>query len=125
MAGLKRLSPRELRRAQERMLKNLGLDVEEMGSAEEAVIKFPGKTLTIRGSSVFVLKTGGEKVVQLVGGEVVEEKAVEEASAYTPVEEDVLLVASQAGVSEEEARQALVEAGGDLAKAILSLRSRQ
>jgi NACalpha-BTF3-like transcription factor len=97
MAGLKRLSPRELRRAQERMLKNLGLDVEEMGGAEEAVIKFPGKTLTIRGPSVFVLKTGGEKVVQLVGGEVVEEKAVEEAPAYTPVEEDVLLVASQAG----------------------------
>ncbi len=125
MAGLKRLSPRELRRAQDRMLKNLGLDVEEMGSAEEAVIKFTGKTLTIRGPSVFVLKTGGEKVVQLVGGEVVEEKAVEEASAYTPVEEDVLLVASQAGVSEEEARQALVEAGGDLAKAILSLRSRR
>jgi nascent polypeptide-associated complex subunit alpha len=72
-----------------------------------------------------VLKTGGEKVVQLVGGEVVEEKAVEEVPAYTPVEEDVLIVASQAGVSEEEARQALVEAGGDLAKAILSLRSRR
>jgi nascent polypeptide-associated complex subunit alpha len=125
MAGLKRLSPRELRRAQERMLKNLGLDVEEMGCAEEAVIKFPGKTLTIRGPSVFVLKTGGEKVVQLVGGEVVEEKAVDEVPAYTPVEEDVLLVASQAGVSEEEARQALVEAGGDLAKAILYLRSRR
>jgi len=35
----------------------------------------------------------------------------------------VALVAAQAGVSEEEARRALIEAGGDLAKAILSLRS--
>ena len=122
---MKRLSPRELRRAQERMLKNLGLDVEEMGQAEEATIKFQDRTLTIKGPSVFVLKTGGERVVQLVGGEVVEAKAGEEVTAYTPIDEDVLLVASQAGVSEEEARQALVEAGGDLAKAILSLRSRR
>jgi len=122
---LKRLSPRELRRAQERMLKNLGLDVEEMGQADEATIKFHDRTLTIKGPSVFVLKTGGERVVQLVGGEVVEAKAGEEVTAYTPIDEDVLLVASQAGVSEEEARQALVEAGGDLAKAILSLRSRR
>ncbi|RLE50960.1 MAG: hypothetical protein DRJ21_01085, partial [Candidatus Methanomethylicota archaeon] len=38
-------------------------------------------------------------------------------------EEDIQLVAAQAGVSLEEARKALIEAEGDLAKAILSLTS--
>ncbi|MEM4352096.1 MAG: nascent polypeptide-associated complex protein [Candidatus Caldarchaeum sp.] len=121
---MKRLSPREVRRAQERLLKNMGLAVEELGVAEEVVVKLPNKTMTIKGPSVYTLKTGGETVIQVVGGELAEAEAVEK-QAYTPSEEDVMLVASQTGVSDEEARKALVEAGGDLAKAILGLRSRR
>ncbi|MEM2871561.1 MAG: nascent polypeptide-associated complex protein [Candidatus Caldarchaeum sp.] len=121
---MKRLSPREVRRAQERLLKNMGLAVEELGVAEEVVVKLPNRTVTIKGPSVYTLKTGGETVIQVVGGEFTEAEAVEK-HAYTPSEEDVMLVASQTGVSDEEARKALVEAEGDLAKAILGLRSRR
>ncbi|MEM2237486.1 MAG: nascent polypeptide-associated complex protein [Candidatus Caldarchaeum sp.] len=121
---MKRLSPRELRRAQERLLKNLGLDVEELGTAEEVVIKLASRQITIRNPLVYSMKTGAEHVIQVVGGEMQEAKA-EAKQVYTPTEEDVTLVVSQTGASEEDARAALAEAEGDLAKAILTLRSRR
>jgi len=40
-------------------------------------------------------------------------------------EEDVKLVAEQAGVSLEEAQRALEETGGDLAQAIILLQARK
>jgi NACalpha-BTF3-like transcription factor len=40
-----------------------------------------------------------------------------------PIESDVQLVAQQTGKPLEEARKALAEAGGDLAKAILTLKA--
>ncbi|MCP4763001.1 MAG: hypothetical protein GY870_14580 [archaeon] len=39
-------------------------------------------------------------------------------------EQDIILVATQAGVSESEAKTALEEADGDLARAILNLKTR-
>ncbi|MDW8084266.1 MAG: nascent polypeptide-associated complex protein [Candidatus Caldarchaeum sp.] len=122
---MKRLSPREMRRAQERMLKSLGLDIEEVGQAEEVVIKLSDRTIVLKGPNVLAVKTGGEKIFQLVGGELSEETKPETMHAYVPSEEDISLVMAQAGVSEEDAKNALYQSGGDLAKAILMLRSRR
>ncbi|MEM1945707.1 MAG: nascent polypeptide-associated complex protein [Candidatus Caldarchaeum sp.] len=123
---MKRLSPRELRRMQERLLKNLGLDVEELGTAEQVVIKLASRQIVIQNPSVYSMKAGGEHVIQIVGGELQEAEAEAEARpAYTPSEEDVTLVVSQTGASEEDARNALAEAEGDLARAILTLRARR
>lgn len=114
-----------MRRAQERMLKSLGLDIEEIGQAEEVVIKLENRIITIKGPSVLLVKTGGEKVFQLVGGELLEQAKVEQPPSYVPSEDDVMLVVAQTGVSEEEARGALMQTSGDLAKAILMLRSKR
>lgn len=126
---MKKLSPRQLRRMQARMLGSLGLDLKELGAAEEVVLRFQDKELVIRGPSVMAMKIEDETIYQIIGGEVEERApaAVEEAAEprYTPSEEDVMLVAAQAGVSEEEARWALTETSGDLAKAILLLKSRK
>ena len=122
---MRRLSPRQLRRMQARMLGNLGLDLRELGTAEEVVIRLPDKELVVKGAKVLGMKVEGEMIYQILGGEVEERtpgEAVEEA-VYEPSQEDVLLVAAQAGVGEEEARRALVEVQGDLAKAILLLKS--
>ena len=107
------------------MLGNLGLDLRELGTAEEVVIRLPDKELVVKGAKVLGMKVEGEMIYQILGGEVEERtpgEAVEEA-VYEPSQEDVLLVAAQAGVGEEEARRALVEVQGDLAKAILLLKS--
>ncbi|RLG04389.1 MAG: hypothetical protein DRN61_03130 [Thaumarchaeota archaeon] len=121
---MRRLSPRQLRRLQARMLGNLGLDLKELGKADQVIIRFPDKEIILEGPNVLEMKVENESIYQIVGGERVEGEIMEEAK-YEPSEEDVALVAAQAGVSEEEARNALIEAGGDLAKAILILKSRK
>jgi len=123
---LRKLSPRQLRRMQARMLGGLGLNLEELGVAEEVVIRLPDKELVVKGPNVLGMRVEGETIYQVIGGEVEERapgQAPEVEEAYEPSQEDVMLVASQAGVGEDEARRALVEVGGDLAKAILLLKS--
>jgi nascent polypeptide-associated complex subunit alpha len=70
---------------------------------------------------VAILQVQGQKIFQVAGGKV-SEKAPERKVPTVP-EEDVRLVADQTGKSIEEARKALEESGGDLAKAILLLQS--
>ena len=75
-------------------------------------------------AAVAVLDLKGQKVFQVTGGKITEKTfAVEEEKLMIP-EEDMRLVADQTGKSLEEARQALAESGGDLAKAILLLQTR-
>jgi len=123
---MKKLSPRQLRRMQARMLSNLGLDLKELGAAEEAVLRFHDKEIVVKNPNVVAMRVEGETIYQIIGGEVEEREPGEEIEeAYKPSREDILLVASQAGVSEEDAERALIETEGDLAKAILLLKSRR
>ena len=62
----------------------------------------------------------GQKIFQVTGGKVTEKVA--ERKLRIP-EEDVRLVADQTRKSSEDARRALEECEGDLAKAILLLQS--
>ncbi|MEM2910333.1 MAG: nascent polypeptide-associated complex protein [Nitrososphaerota archaeon] len=124
---MKKISSRELRRMQSKLLGSLGLDVTEQNVAKEVLIRLPDKDVVIKDPTVVVLQVGGEKVYQIIGGEVSEQKAVVSETkppAYEPSPEDIAVVALQAGVSEEEAKKALLEVGGDLAKAILLLKSK-
>jgi nascent polypeptide-associated complex subunit alpha len=111
---------------QERLLSSAGIEVSELGEAD-VTIDFGDRKITLRRAKVVQVEGPIGRMSQLWGGEEVSGEAVTTAQgAQKEVEvseEDVALVAAQAGVSEEEARRALIEAGGDLAKAILSLRS--
>jgi nascent polypeptide-associated complex subunit alpha len=125
---LRRVSPRALRRMQERLLSSAGIEVNELGEAD-VTIDFGDRKITLRRDQDLPRHRGPiGKMYQIVGGEEVSGEAVPSAPGAEQgieiSEEDVALVAAQAGVSEEEARRALIEAGGDLARAILSLRSR-
>lgn len=124
---MKKLSSRELRRMQSKLLGSLGLNVTEQTVAKEVLIRLPDKDVIIKDPTVVVLQVGNEKVYQIMGGEVSEQKSMiseEKAPAYEPAPEDIAIVALQAGVSEDEAKRALIEVGGDLAKAILLLKSK-
>ncbi len=124
---MRKLSPRQLRRMQSRLLGSLGLDLKELGQAEEVVVRFGDRELVISGPNIVEMSIEGERILQVIGGEVEERVPGEagEEEAYEPSQDDILLVASQAGVSEEEAAQALRDTGGDLAKAIMLLKSRR
>ena len=108
---------------QARMLSSLGLDLKELGTAEEVVIRFHDREIILRNPSVVMLNVERERIFQIVGGEEEEREVKTETPPYEPSQDDVMLVMAQTGVSEEEARQALVETNGDLAKAILMLRT--
>lgn len=104
-----------------RLLKRMGLELQELDGVEEVVIRMREKELVIKGSVVSEIKGKGVRSFQVMGGEIEERAREVEVKKYT--EEDILLVAQQAGVSKERAKAALNEADGDLARAILMLTS--
>jgi len=113
----RRMSPREAKR----MMQRMGLSMDAIPEVEQVIIKTGSKEITIEEPEVAILDMQGQKIFQVTGGKITE-KAAERKS--TIPEEDVRLVADQTGKSPEEARKALEECGGDLAKAILLLQSK-
>lgn len=119
-----RVNPRQMRQA----MKRLGIEQEELEGVEEVVIRTSTKEYVIRDANVTAMTAQGQKIWTVVGEPIVRErsdaKKPEGGNAPTIPEEDVQLVAEKAGVSEEEARKALEEAGGEPAEAIIRLMSR-
>jgi len=114
------LNPRDLKK----MLKRMGISMEEI-DAEEIIIKLPqGKRLIIESpNSVALMKAKGQpNMIYIIGGSMKEETGEVKEETPTFTEDDVKLVAEQAGVSLEEARKALEETNGDIAEAILRLK---
>ena len=113
------LNPRDL----QRMLKRMGITVEEVRASRVVVELEEGGRLVVEDPSVMLVKARGQPPLLQVMGRIREEREekAEEAGGVEISEEDVRLVAEQAGVSLEEARRALEETGGDIAAAILKL----
>jgi nascent polypeptide-associated complex subunit alpha len=111
------MSPRDLRRA----MKQFGIKLEELKVSKVVLELEEGGKLVVESPQVMLMRAKGQPPMLYVIGEPVEVKAEEAPSTIEISEEDVKLVAEQAGVSLEEARKALEEAGGDIAEAILKL----
>lgn len=109
------------------MLSSLGLSMEELGHAKRVTIELESKTIKINGPTVVAINSQAGRIYQIVGGEEAEavEREVEEKAAYEPSPEDIALVAAQAGVQPEVAREALIESEGDLARAIINLKTKR
>jgi nascent polypeptide-associated complex subunit alpha len=99
----------------------MGMSMDAMPDVEQVIIKTSSKEITIEEPEVAILEVQGQKIYQVTGGKI-SEKATELKPTFP--EEDVRLVADQTGKSLAEARKALEECGGDLAKAILLLQSK-
>lgn len=115
-------NPREMRR----MMSRMGLSMDEMSDAERVDIVLADKVLEIKNPAITVMKMEGQTVYQIVGEPTERPKgaapAAEPAEEVVIPDEDVQLVAAQAGVSLEAARKALHATKGDLAQAILFLK---
>ncbi len=116
-----RMDPRQLKR----MMKQLGVEAEELKDVREVIIRTGEKEYVIPGASVTEMTVQGQKTFQVVGQATVREasEAAEEVPGLSIPEEDVELVAEKAGVSLEEARKALEECDGEPAEAIIRLMS--
>jgi nascent polypeptide-associated complex subunit alpha len=116
----RRVSPREAKR----MMQRMGLSMGEMPDVQEVIFKTSKKEIVVENPQVAILDIQGQKIFQ-VSGEKITERAVEKEEAEITIpEEDVRLVADQTGKSMEEAKKALEETDGDLAKAILLLQTK-
>jgi nascent polypeptide-associated complex subunit alpha len=106
------------------MMQKMGMKVDEVANVSRVIIKTASKDIVIEEPNVTMVTVQGQAMYQIAGGQVTEEVPAPQAPTTTavPSEADVQLVAQQTGKSMDESRNALVEAGGDLAKAILSLK---
>jgi nascent polypeptide-associated complex subunit alpha len=104
-------------------MSQMGMQVEEIRDTRQVIIKTSNKEIVIDNPEVSVTHMQGQDVYQIMGGIVTEravQENVEKQSLVIP-EEDVHLVAQQAGIDVETARKALEATEGDLAQAILNL----
>lgn len=118
-----KINPKEMKKMMKRM--GIDIDIEELNDAERVIIeRSSGIRLLIDNPQVTIMKMKGQTIIQVVG-EIKEEVQEKEEEQVEIKQEDVELVALEAGVSLEEARQALLLTKGDLAQAILLLQSKR
>jgi nascent polypeptide-associated complex subunit alpha len=106
-------------REMRRMLDKMGLEMKEMDSVEEVIIKTDTKELYLIKPQVVEMKGKDNTIFQVVASDVEERK--KEIPSFK--EEDVILVMQQANVTKEKAIQSLIDSKGDIAQAILGLTS--
>ncbi len=112
------LNPKDL----QRILRRMGITVEEVRAGRVVVELEGGGRLVVDEPTVMVVRARGQPPMLQVMGQIREERREEAAGEVVEIsEDDVRLVAEQAGVSLDEARRALEETGGDIAAAILKL----
>ena len=118
------MNPRE----QRRMMQRMGMNMDSVADVQQVIIRTADKDIVIDEPEVAILQVQGQKMYQVIGGQVSEQAPSAGGALLAPSkpsfsEEDVQLVADQTGKSLEQAKEALQECGGDLAKAILLLQS--
>ncbi|ELY77699.1 nascent polypeptide-associated complex protein [Natrinema gari] len=118
------LNPRKM----EQMMEQMGIDVEDI-DAEEVIIRTDEHDLVFDDAEVTKMDARGQETYQVIGspakvesGSADDSGGTDDADAGSSIpDDDIDLVATRAGVSEDEARAALEDNGGDLAAAIESL----
>ena len=97
------------------MMKQMGIDINEVENVEEVIIRTSEKDIVFKDAEVTIMDARGMKTYQVVGTphEVPREVKIPE--------DDVKLVMEQTKSSDNDARAALLETKGDIAAAILKL----
>ncbi len=107
-----------------RMMAQMGIKSTEMSDVKTVILKGATKDYMITEAQVSMIEAQGQKTFQIMGNFKEVAKSADEAKAEaapTYNEEDVKLVMEQASVSREKALEALKNADGEPAKAIMDL----
>ncbi len=111
-------------KALEKLLKKAGLKMYQLEGVERVIIEGEDERIILIEPAVIEVEAPGQpKAYQIFGPKEVvkEKKEKKEENALQISEDDVKMVVEQTGCSEEKARKALEETGGDIAEAILKL----
>ncbi len=125
------LNPRKMKQ----MMKQMGIDVEEIDAAEVVIRTTDGDELVFSNADVTKMDARGQETYQVIGdpevrgadgsagedaGELAAGDDDDDGESGIP-DSDVELVAQRTGAGEDEAREALEAENGDLAAAISRL----
>ncbi|MRR37891.1 nascent polypeptide-associated complex protein [bacterium] len=123
LGGRGGMSPRKMKG----MLKNMGINIDELENVIEVVIRLADREIVISNASVAIMDAHGQRSYQISGDaserSLSADAALPAAAPEIP-DSDVELVSAQTGASPDQAKAALLEAGGDLAAAILKLKDK-
>ncbi len=122
------MNPRKM----EQMMKQMGIDLEELDAEEVVITLTDGTQLVFDDADVTKMDARGQATYQIVGEPSEREGSSSGTAAETEAEpeteddggipeDDIKLVSQRTGASKEEARDALEAADGDLATAIDAL----
>lgn len=99
-------------------MERMGLSMNQISEVVEATIVTKDKIIRLKNPQVFEIAAKGSRIFQITSTD------IEETSVSAKIkEEDIELVMAQTGVDRETAKMALDEAGGDIALAIMRLKS--
>lgn len=116
-----KINPKQLKQM-ERTMKKMGMNMKELKGVEEVVIVLEDKELVIKDAEVSIMNAMGQETYQVSGKAEERIKGSDVDAESTEIsQDDIDLVASQTGKSKKEAEEALKEANGDLAEAIMRL----
>jgi nascent polypeptide-associated complex subunit alpha len=101
-------------------MQRMGMQVTQVEDVTRVVIESASKKIIIDEPEVAIVTVQGQKVYQVGGG-----RSREEGMSAPTSQDDAKLVAAQAGVSVEEAANALKQSNGDLAQAIILLKQKK
>ena len=96
-----------------KMMKQMGIKTDDLDASKVTIELKDGGRLVVFEPTVVQIEMQGQKSFQVSG------KVQEEQDAG---EDDIKMVMESAGVSREEAQNALRETGGDIAEAIIHLK---
>jgi len=107
LPGMGGMDPKQMGK----LMSQMGIKTEEI-SALRVIIEKEGSKIIIESPQITKISMKGDSSYQ-ISGKVVEESAISD--------EDVKMVAEQAGCSTEDAKKALEDCNGDIAEAIVKL----
>lgn len=110
-----KVNPREANR----MMQRMGMQVSQLDDVTKVIMESPTRRIVIDNPEVATVTVQGQTVYQVGGG------TVREEGIGGGTDDDVKLVAAQAGVSIEKASEALKQSNGDLAQAIILLKMKR
>lgn len=106
-----KMNPRQMNQ----MMKRLGINIKNVDNVEKIIIETDTQIYEFDEAEVTIMEAQGQKTFQIAGNFKIREKKEDKQ------QEDIQLIMDQTGASEEQAKQALQDADGDIAQAILKL----
>ena len=99
-------------------MKQMGIQQVEI-DANRVIIETAEKNIIINNPSVMKVNMQGQETFQISGD--ISEQEAEQEEEEDKIEEDVKTIVEKTNCTEQQAKEALEKANGDLAEAILSL----